>query len=36
LSLFCTTRTHNALFFLELITWITIPNRDKVGAIWRG
>jgi len=27
---------HAALFYLELITRITIANRDRVGAIWRG
>jgi len=27
---------HDALFYLELITRITIANRDRVGAIWRG
>jgi len=31
-----TTSEHAALFYLELITRITIANRDRVGAIWRG
>eukprot|EP00090_Calanus_glacialis_P001547 TRINITY_DN11122_c0_g1_i1.p1 TRINITY_DN11122_c0_g1~~TRINITY_DN11122_c0_g1_i1.p1 ORF type:complete len:1921 (+),score=712.97 TRINITY_DN11122_c0_g1_i1:73-5835(+) len=30
------TSEHDALFYLELITRITIANRDRVGAIWRG
>ena len=27
---------HDVLFYLELITRITIANRDRVGVIWRG
>merc|ERR1719222_1199143 len=27
---------HGSLFYLELLTRITIANRDRVGAVWRG
>ena len=26
---------HAVLFFLELVTRITVANRDRVGIIWR-
>ena len=27
---------HGALFYLELLTRITLANRDRVSAVWRG